>query len=391
MIAEVAARTRHRPEFGPGLRGREVEALYFGGGTANLTPDAFAELGASLAEAFDLRRAELSLEGAPIYFLSRHQAILDAFAGIPARHRRLSMGVQTFDPAWLARMGRAHFGEREQVAEVVRAAHARGMTVSCDLMINLPGQGWEDQQRDLETALSLGFDQVCVYHLVLFRGVGTEWAKDPELLGQLPDNALACENWRRARAFLLEAGFVQASLTNFERGALHQSERRFRYEELSFTPHASDAVGFGPAAISLTHHEVVCQQQTVKQVNLSDAAAYRAAVAAHGAADARDFVYAFEDRELLHLTRTLPRLAVDRTIYRSEFGADLTQSFATELRALEQAELVRLDPDALRLTERGMFYADSVAGLLAQRRVTRLRSRRRLPSGSNDAGPVHMG
>ena len=159
VIAEVEARTQREE----GLAQRAVDALYFGGGTANLTPpNAFAALGATLADAFDLRDAELSLEGAPVYFLTRQGAILDAFAGIPARHRRLSMGVQTFDSGWLERMGRTHFGDREVVAQVVREAHARGMTVSCDLMINLPGQSVDDQLRDLEAALELGFDQVCV-------------------------------------------------------------------------------------------------------------------------------------------------------------------------------------------------------------------------------------
>ena len=38
-----------------------------------------------------------------------------------------------------------------------------------------------------------------------------------------------------------------------------------------------------------------------------------------------------------------------------------------------EAGLAELTPDALRLTPRGMFYADSVAGLLAWPRVEALR------------------
>lgn len=392
VIAEVRARTEREA----GLAQRKVSALYFGGGTANLTPpNAFAALGATLADAFDLRGAELSLEGAPIYFLTRQGAILDAFDGIPAQHRRLSMGVQTFDPTWLERMGRTHFGDREVVAQVVREAHARGMTVSCDLMINLPGQSAEDQRRDLETALELGFDQVCVYHLVLFRGLGTAWSKDPDMLAQLPDNGTAFANWRQARAFLLERGFVQATLTNFERAELHATDRRFRYEELSFTPATTDGVGFGPAGITVTRDSWQPSdpllRRAIKRVSHTDAAAYREAIAAHGAADHRDFVYTQQDMQLLHVTRSLPRLVVDRAGYRADVGSELADDFAPQLAALAEADLVRLDPDAVRLTERGMFYADSVAGLLAHERVTRLRSRRRLPSGANDAGTVHMG
>src|SRR5262249_45918193 len=48
----------------PGWRNRAVKALYFGGGTANLTPsEAFRALCRKLAEVFDLSGAEITLEG----------------------------------------------------------------------------------------------------------------------------------------------------------------------------------------------------------------------------------------------------------------------------------------------------------------------------------------
>ncbi|MGI9239858.1 MAG: hypothetical protein ACR2RV_03605, partial [Verrucomicrobiales bacterium] len=57
---------------------RKVGALYFGGGTANLTPvEEFRELCMTLVECFDLKGAEISLEGVPIYFLAKKQALLD--------------------------------------------------------------------------------------------------------------------------------------------------------------------------------------------------------------------------------------------------------------------------------------------------------------------------
>lgn len=56
----------------PALRARRVEAVYLGGGTANLTPpEDLRRLCARLAAVFDLSGCELTLEGVPRYFQLR--------------------------------------------------------------------------------------------------------------------------------------------------------------------------------------------------------------------------------------------------------------------------------------------------------------------------------
>src|SRR5581483_10937162 len=60
----------------------------------------------------------------------------------------------------------------------------------------------------------------------------------------------AADNWLALRELLLSQGFVQTTLTNFERADVRTSARRFVYEEHSFTPQAYDALGFGPLAIT---------------------------------------------------------------------------------------------------------------------------------------------
>src|SRR5688572_924734 len=76
-----------------------VRALYFGGGTANLTESgAFRHLCVTLHTEFDLRNAEVTLEGVPAYFLKGKPRLLDIMRNVlGARQYRLSMGVQTFD------------------------------------------------------------------------------------------------------------------------------------------------------------------------------------------------------------------------------------------------------------------------------------------------------
>ena len=68
-------------------------------------------------------------------------------------------------------------------SEVVSNAHARDMTVSADLLFNLPGQSLTEMKEDVSQAVDLGLDQICLYHLVLFRGLATPWARDRAVAG----------------------------------------------------------------------------------------------------------------------------------------------------------------------------------------------------------------
>lgn len=361
---------------------RQVPALYFGGGTANLTPaDAFAALCRQAADTFKLEGAEVTLEGAPVYFTSRDSAILEAMtANLPTRRLRLSMGVQTFDLRQLERMGRQGIGSPEQVERAVREAKKRGMTTSADLMINLPGQTLEEMKSDLLRASELGFDQVCIYHLVLFRGLGTPWSRDRDLMKSVPDNERAFANWLEVTALARELGFVQKTLTNFERSG------HYLYEECSYQPERFDGVGFGPAALScFTDAE---SRTAAKWMNATSSGEYREAVEAYGDARKRLFVYGVRDLKILHLTRTLPRLKVDLETYQRRFGSSLAQDFGAELKALSGAGLIRLSRKTLQLTLKGMFFADTVAGVLAKQRVSELRSA--FP-GSNDPPVFRMG
>src|SRR5262249_16567996 len=128
--------------------------------------------------------------------------------------------------------------------------HKLGFTTSADLLFNLPGQTLEEMLSDVRQAVEIGLDHIGLYHLVMFRGLGTPWAEDESLLAELPDNDRACENWLALREELLRLGFVQTTLTNFERAHFIDRKDRYRYEEYSFRADDFEMLGFGPSAAS---------------------------------------------------------------------------------------------------------------------------------------------
>jgi coproporphyrinogen III oxidase-like Fe-S oxidoreductase len=389
VIDHVVRELEQRLTDQPGLRGRPVASLYFGGGTANLSPaEPFRNLCKALARAFDLSNAEVTLEGVPKAFLDREPFLVDILREeLPARHFRLSMGIQTFDKDRLKQMGRLGFGDAGTFRAVARLGHARGFTVSGDLLFNLPAQSLEAMRDDVRRAVEIGLDHLGLYHLVLFSGLGTAWSRDAALVGSLPKNDEAASNWLELKGLLHDLGFDQKTLTNFERREFRGQDRRFVYEELSFRPDRYDMIGFGPTGISFA----VSGDVAVKVINPDRASEYLSAVGQGQPTWDRAFVYAPRDLRVLHLIRRLSALRIERLGYEAFFGSDAVDDFPREFEALEQEGLVRVNDESIEPTPRGMFYADSIAALLSRQRLQAQRSGQKIDSGKgNDNGPGHM-
>ncbi len=352
------------------LNGRPVKALYFGGATANLTPaDAFRKLCRQLNNSLDLQQAEVTLEGVPAHFIKRHPLLLDILQEeLQARHFRISMGVQSFSRSWQIKMGRAAFGDSDLFAQVVELAHTRNMTVSGDLLFNLPGQSLAEMLADVEIGNQMGFDQLCLYHLVLFRGLGTAWARDAELVSSLPDNDAAVANWQALRSAMIQQGFYQSTLTNFEHSALENDSRRYIYETCSFEPGSHDMLGFGPSAISYSLR--ANGHTALKTMNPESSVEYMQALKKPLPFWSRYFEFDLESFRLLYLTRQLSKLTIPRDAYRTLLGSDVLSDYAEEWKALSRQNLIEIDGACIRLTAHGMFFSDTVASVLSHRHHT---------------------
>src|SRR5262245_5946245 len=119
-----------------GVVGRAVDTIYFGGGTPSLlSPADLEEVLQSLHSTFQVEPgAEISIESNP-ESVTREKLSDFRSLGI----NRLSLGVQSFDPAILQTLGRAHSGMRARGA-FEEARRAGFENISFDLMLALPGQ-----------------------------------------------------------------------------------------------------------------------------------------------------------------------------------------------------------------------------------------------------------
>src|SRR5688572_24830011 len=137
-----------------------IATVFWGGGTPGLlSPRDLARLGEIVRERCAGAPAEWTVEMAPASVtVGRLAALRDA--GVT----RISMGVQSFQPALLEGLGRQH--TREQVFRAYDRVRATGFaSVNLDLMFALPGQTEAEWAGDVREAVALAPDHLSTYCL----------------------------------------------------------------------------------------------------------------------------------------------------------------------------------------------------------------------------------
>ncbi len=318
---------------------RPVETVFWGGGTPGLlSPNAIRELGATVRSVAGGTPREWSVEMAPA---SVTEARLEALREIGVT--RISMGVQSFQPALLDALGRQH--TREQVFrayERVRAAEFS--SVNLDLMFALPGQDEAAWMADLEQAVALAPDHISTYCLT-FEEDTKLWVKlsqgkvklDPEHEARLYERT-----WER----LAERGFAQYEVSNFARpghACLHNLN----------TWRMHEWVGLGPSAAS--------QYAGWRGANIADLEEWRSRVEA-GRRMTEDRVGLTEalllEDALIFGLRMNEGVNLDTLARRFPNGP--WAAMHAEAERLVEAGVAERAGAVLRLTTRGRLIADAV-------------------------------
>jgi putative oxygen-independent coproporphyrinogen III oxidase len=144
---------------------RRLTSIFFGGGTPSLLdPENVAALISDATGFFAPdENIEITLEANPTSIEAGR------FAGYRAAGvNRVSIGVQSFDPAALAFLGRAHSAAQAVAAiELARGIFPR---LSFDLIYARPGQEEAGWRAELRRALSLAADHLSLYQLTIEPG-----------------------------------------------------------------------------------------------------------------------------------------------------------------------------------------------------------------------------
>ena len=328
---------------------REIEAapagradtMYFGGGTPSLLRrDLLESVLRALRERFALAPgAEVTLEANP---LDLDAAGYSAVAALGIN--RLSLGIQSFDDAVLREMGRLHGadGARQAFAWARAAGFA---SVSVDLILGWPGESEERWRRNLDAVAALGPDHVSLYVLELEgRTVLTHRARQGRL--RLPDDDLVADLYAETAARFVALGLERYEISNFARAG-HASRHNAKYWD--DTPF----LGIGMSAHSYRDGR--------RFWNAPGFGTYCQAIEERGSAMAGERLLSSRERVQEALFTGLRRReGVDLAAFRGRYGCDPLAAFGAQLREAFDAQLLELESDRLRLTERGTLLSNEV-------------------------------
>ncbi|WP_263418962.1 radical SAM family heme chaperone HemW [Terriglobus albidus] len=207
---------------------REVDSVYFGGGTPSLLSAArFQRIFEALRTVFSLQsEMEFTLECAPGQLADETLAEL-------LRHglNRVSLGVQSFVDQESRAVGRFHTRD-VCLAEIARLRSAGVQEINVDLIAGLPHQTHESWRISLEQTVAANVPHVSVYMLE----VDEESRLGRELIAggvryhahHVPDDGLVAEMYLEACEFLGNDGIPQYEISNFARPG-HASRHNLKY------------------------------------------------------------------------------------------------------------------------------------------------------------------
>jgi len=216
----------------PAVWGRPVESIFFGGGTPSLfSPEGIEHLLGELRARILLKPgAEITLEANP------GTVDRERFQGFRAAGvNRLSIGVQSFQPELLERIGRVH--DRREAIRAAEAAHEAGFdNFNFDLMFGLPGQTWQQALADLDIAMDLEPAHLSWYELTI--EPNTWFYRHPP---RLPDDDLLWAIQTAGHARLEARGYRRYEISAYARDS-RQCRHNLNYW------HFGDYLGIGAGA-----------------------------------------------------------------------------------------------------------------------------------------------
>lgn len=233
--------------------GKPLETVFFGGGTPSLlSVNQVSQILEALERRFRISPgAEISMEMDPGTF------DLDQIQGYRAVGvNRVSLGVQTFEPALLQVCGRSH--TVEDIWAAVDLIHMAQVTnFSLDLISGLPHQTLEHWQSSLEAAVAIAPSHISIYDLTIEPGTAFDRYYQPGAT-PLPTDDNTVQMYCQGTQVLTTAGYEHYEISNYAQPGYQSRHNRVYWENCPY-------YGFGMGAASYVNGQRFTRPRKTKE------------------------------------------------------------------------------------------------------------------------------
>lgn len=329
----------------PLWKGREVQTIFFGGGTPSLfSPESIEAIIQQTANCFPIfEPLEVTLEANPGMMTEER---VDGFSLVGIN--RLSLGAQSFQPRILSVLGRRHTAEHIHRA-FNEATRAGIKNISVDLIFGVPSETLEELNADLLELMKLNATHVSLYGLTIEEGTPFfRDVQDGKII--MPEDDLVADMMKEIHIHLTAAGLKRYEISNYSKPKFESRHNKNYWS-------GGDYLGIGAGAHS-AHHQ---KNSGTRWSNRAKPADYIEQIEASG--EARAWMEKLTEEKLrneffmLGLRRS-EGVSADR--YKELFGREIEEDFRANLLVLSEAGLISWDAKDLKLTDNGILLANSI-------------------------------
>lgn len=320
-----------------------IQTLFIGGGTpTHLDHCQLSRLLTIVRSRFDLAGdIEFSVEANP-------EDITADKLGCLVDHgvNRISLGVQSFRASKLSLLERGHSGEA--AANAIRLAASMIPSVSLDLIFAAPGETPDDWQTDLSTALSLPIQHLSTYALTFEKGTDF-WSRRTRGDLKPADESDEVTMYGAARSMASAAGLEHYEVSNFARPR-HRCRHNLAYwDGRGWYAAGPGAARFVGGVRSVNHRSTTTYLKRIESGQPPAAESESESIS----------VEQYARERAAFGVRLIEGVDVGRI--ESETGVNLRARCADDLSHCAAEGLITIHGGHVRLTDRGVLFADTVA------------------------------
>ena len=318
-----------------------VNTIFLGGGTPTTLSSCLLEkILRECKNKFNVTTdAEITIEANPATISAEKLRLIREIG-----YNRISIGAQSFHENELKLLDRVH-GVEEIHTTVKRARDAGFNNLSLDLMFAIPNQTLNEWENNIYQALDKNPEHLSTYNLTIEPGTAF-WKMQSNGKLTMPENSHQYEMYRRTIELLKNNGYNHYEISNFSREG-KECRHNITYWQ------NTNSIGLGAGASSYL------SGLRFKNTNLP----------AHYIQKIQDKNMPVESSESLE-----PRQAMGETImlglrllqginiykFEDRFKTSFKKIFGNTISSLQEKELIIIEQDHIRLSEKGLFLADSV-------------------------------
>lgn len=323
------------------LPNKNIDTLYFGGGTPSLLNQADIEkLIDTVKRNLNLAHyAEITLETNPDDLsLQKLQELKSA--GI----NRLSIGIQSFYDEDLSLMNRSHTAE-QAITAVKNAQRTGFQNISIDLIYGLPNLTPERWEHNLKAAFELNVPHLSAYSLTIEeRTAFNHFVKQKKI--QLPSEPVVIEQFHTLIEKTQQQGFIHYEISNFAKEEMYSKHNSSYWKNEHY-------LGIGPSAHSYNGSS--------RQWNIANNSIYIERVKSGEPWYEVETLSEADKYNEYIMTRLRTIWGIDTSHVKKTFGAEQLQSLLEQSQPYVSSGHILHKGESITLTEKGKLLADKIA------------------------------